>query len=467
MNQVEFDYYFEQLTPKQKEVLKLFLQNKSDKEIAQELRSRDGQSVSGSIDDYHTGITANVRKHIANICDKFHLRESQGERCRDDLIHLFIDFKPDWVCPELIKRFRGRSVEFENPEGPVPLGSKFYAERPPLESDAYQEISQPGALLRIKAPGQMGKSSLINRIRDYAMQQGYRSVSLNFRSASIDDFASIDQFLYWFCAVIADELELEDELDAYWKSSTTASNRKCTKYFKHSLLRKNEKQEEKGEQREEDNTTLLLCLDNVDRIFQYQKIAEDFFGLLRSWHEQSKAGGPDKDWTKLRMVISYTKEVYVPLKINCSPFNVGIQITVPPFESAQVADLALRHRLYWSDKELQQVMEFLGGHPYLVRMALFRLARQEIELAGFLNSAATEAGLYSEYLKDLLLSLRDNPALVETMRQIVASPTPIRIDTELGFKLTSLGVVRHVGNGTQVFCELYRTYFRDRLGAKG
>lgn len=250
--------------------------------------------------------------------------------------------------------------------------------------------------------------------------------------------------------MIADELEMEDGLDAYWETASGTSNRKCERYLKRSLLKKLD-------------APLVLCLDNVDQIFQYQEISADFFGLLRSWHEGART---DEIWAKLRMVISYTKEVYVSLNINQSPFNVGVQIELPAFNLAQMTDLVRRHGLFWLESEVLQLMQLLGGQPHLVRVALYRIVRQEMTLKELLSSAPTEGGLYGEYLKDLLLILREKPALVEAMQQIVASPTPIRVETAIGFQLASLGVVRRIDDQVQVFCELYRQYFSDRLGMK-
>ena len=48
----------------------------------------------------------------------------------------------------------------EWPVSPVPSASAFYVERPPIEFQCYEAILQPGALIRIKAPQQMGKTLL-------------------------------------------------------------------------------------------------------------------------------------------------------------------------------------------------------------------------------------------------------------------------------------------------------------------
>jgi hypothetical protein len=72
-------------------------------------------------------------------------------------------------------------IVLEEPEGLVPLDSKFYIERSPIEADCYERIVRPSALIRIKAPGHMGKSSLMARILNHAKQQGYQTADINFR----------------------------------------------------------------------------------------------------------------------------------------------------------------------------------------------------------------------------------------------------------------------------------------------
>lgn len=65
------------------------------------------------------------------------------------------------------------------PNGAVPIDSGFYIKRFNTEEDLYKEVCSPGALIRIKAPNEMGKTSLLLRILEYADNQKYRIVSLN------------------------------------------------------------------------------------------------------------------------------------------------------------------------------------------------------------------------------------------------------------------------------------------------
>lgn len=64
------------------------------------------------------------------------------------------------------------------PESSVPPHSAFYIERNNLENLCY-EIIKPGALIRIKAPKLMGKTSLINKIITYAASANYQTVYLD------------------------------------------------------------------------------------------------------------------------------------------------------------------------------------------------------------------------------------------------------------------------------------------------
>ena len=354
------------------------------------------------------------------------------------------------TAPQTAKSFEmiGLSVHLEIPEGQVPLDSPFYVERPPIEADCYQTIVQPGALIRVKAARQMGKSSLMTRILHHAAQADYRTASLNFQLVDDDEsLTSLDQFLQWFCASISDELNFPDKLTDLWKG-VLGSPKNCTNYFQRYLLSELE-------------TPLTLGLDEVDRVFRHPEIASGFFGLLRAWHEKGKN---DAIWQKLRLVIVHSKEVYIPLDINQSPFNVGFSVELPQLTPSQVEGLARRHGLGWSVEQVKPLMAMCGGHPYLIRVALYEIARGRMTLAQLLQVAPTEEGMYQEHLRRHLLNLEQEPDLLTALKQVVAAACPVQVGSTEAFKLKSMGLVKFQGNKVMPLCELYRQYFRNRLG---
>ncbi len=337
-------------------------------------------------------------------------------------------------------------AEPELPMGQVELASAFYVERSGIDERCYEAIAKPGALIRIKAPRQMGKTSLMARILQRGATLGYRTVPLSFQLADSKVFTDLDQFLQWFCAVVTLELQLPTRLADYW-NGIFGSKVSCKSYFERYLLA---------------NITepLVLGLDEVDKVFQYPELTSDFFGLLRSWHEEAKNR---EIWRKLRLVVVHSTEVYVPMDINQSPFNVGLPIELPEFKTEQVEDLAGRHGLAWNTSEIKQIMAMVGGHPYLVRLALYHISRQEITLPELLETAPTDGGLYSDHLRRHLWNLSQHPELAAALYKAVSVDSPVQLEPIQGFKLHSMGLVHLRGNEVTPRCNLYREYFRDRL----
>ncbi len=126
-------------------------------------------------------------------------------------------------------------AEPELPSGQVRLASAFYVERVPHEALCYKEILQPGALIRIKAPRQMGKTSLMARILHHAKEQEYRTVPLSFQHADAAVFTNLNQLLQWFCTRITRKLRLPYQVDEFW-TDTYGAKDNCTDYFQEHLL---------------------------------------------------------------------------------------------------------------------------------------------------------------------------------------------------------------------------------------
>lgn len=331
----------------------------------------------------------------------------------------------------------------ELPEGQVELDSTFYVERPPIEQRCYTEIVKPGSLVRIKAPRQMGKTSLMARILQRAAQQGSRTVCLSLQLADQESFETLDRFLQWFCANISLQLRLDDRLDDYWKSRRFGSKVSCKAYFEQYLL-------------PEVAQPLTLGIDEVDRLFEYPTLYQDFFGLLRVLHEESRRS---EIWRQFRLIVVHSTEVYVPMDVNQSPFNVGVSIELPEFSLEQAQDLVQRHQLNWTLDQTRQLMMVVGGHPLLIRLALYHIACEDTTLAELLHTAPTEVSIYSEHLHRLGDILSHQPQLETAMQDVAVAPRPVRLEANVKFKLLSLGLVKLQSDGVVPRCELYRQYF--------
>ena len=330
----------------------------------------------------------------------------------------------------------------ESPEGQVPVASGLYIERQTIEPTCYQEILEPRAFIRIKAPRKMGKTSLIARILDYGRSQNYHTVRLSLRSAGTQVFAASDCFLRWFCKNVTKQLGLESRLNDYWDEDMGALIN-STIYFQGYILK-------------EIFNPIVLALDGIDQLFQYPELAGDFFVLLRSWYEETK---DTSVWQKLRVVMAHSVEVYIPLPTNRSPFNVGLAIELPTFNQEQVQDLAEVHQLQLTKPELEQLMKLTGGFPYLIRLALYQSSRLNLPLKTLLQDATTDRGIYQQHLQYQRWNFQQHPELFEAFQQVLTAPS--QLNREVGFKLKSLGLVHLVENQAIVSCELYREYCRN------
>lgn len=340
------------------------------------------------------------------------------------------------------------------PSSLLPLESDFYIERSPIESHCYEEIVKPGALIRIAATDKMGKTSLMLRILAHAKLENssseddneIRTITLSFQRADKAMFRDLEKCLRWLCAAVTSKLKLPQRVDDYWYEDLGSKNN-CTAYFEDYLL-------------PEINAPLVLALDKVDEIFSYPEIAEDFFSLLHSWHEEAAYGDNGNPiWQNLRLIIVHSTEAYISQNVN-SFRNIGLEIELKSFTEEQVLDLAKRYKLQLSESQLQVLMNLVGGHPYLVQQTLYHLACKEMTLDGLLKTAATDTGIFSHHLHKHLSSLQEYPQLAAAYDKVIESSSPVELEPYTALKLYNLGLVKLQENNKVIpSCGLYWRYF--------
>ena len=331
------------------------------------------------------------------------------------------------------------------PSGSVPLNSPFYLKRS-LESQIEREIEKPGALIRIKAPREMGKTSLLLRNLDYAGSLGYNRVSLNLEQVEGSILSNLNLFLRWLCASISHQLQRKPKLNEYWDEDL-GSTISCTLYLQDYLL-------------ESLDTPLVLALDEVNYIFEHPQVAQDFLPLLRSWYEEAKRL---PIWQKLRLIVVHSTEIYVPLQLNQSPFNVGLPIQLDSFSPEEAQRLAGCYGLKWRNgTEIRQLMAMVGGHPALVNLALYYLSRGEITLSQLLETAPTATGIYAHHLQRHWTTLEQQSELAQALDRILNADRPISLDPIQTHKLSSMGLIKLLGDKAIARCELYRQYFTSK-----
>lgn len=244
----------------------------------------------------------------------------------------------------------------EIPQGSVHLASPFYVERKG-EKNFIKKITDPKALLRIRGPRQYGKTSLLSRVVDHARQQDYEVVTMDFQNFSEPTLRHEGNLIWEFCWKIAARVDKEDDFEDFWDKKLQRKPDRDKKQIAHTFIER--------QVLENLPNSLLVAIDEADRIFPYETVSDDFFLMLRSWHEGANTNAI---WEKFKLALSYSTEAKLAIKnLNASPFNVGEEARLYPFNIEQLKDLSEIHGLSLGKEQLQKLLDFLGGQPYLTR----------------------------------------------------------------------------------------------------
>ena len=336
------------------------------------------------------------------------------------------------------------AVPLELPEGTMMPDSDFYVERS-FDQVALDTIQQQGVTLTIKGPRQMGKSSLLSRVMETARTQGKLVAFLDFQLFDKSSLTNADDFFPGFCAWLTDELELDDQVDEYW-SSRLSNTQRCTRYMERYLLKTLDQ-------------PLVLAMDEVECTFD-TSFRSDFFSMLRSWHNKRATKAI---WKNVDLALVTSTEPYQLIEnLNQSPFNVGQVIELTDFTLAQVLDLNQRHGNPLTASDLQSLMNLVNGHPYLVRKALYLVASGRLSADELFDQAYNERGPFGDHLRYHLFRIYDKRELKDCFLRVVQSQSCP--DEKVFFRLRGAGLVRRRNNGAVVpRCELYARYFEQHL----
>lgn len=332
------------------------------------------------------------------------------------------------------------------PGGQLPLNSPIYISRPKAETNSFRAIDQPGALIRIRGARRTGKTSLMARISQRARQKGYQPVFISFQLADNSILQDIDQLLRWFCASVGLGMGVSPDVETYW-DSLFGSKVSCKIYFEQYLLTTTDQ-------------PIVLILDDVERLFRYVDVADEFFGLMRTWYEDAKT---TDTWKQVRMVIAQSSEVYIPLNINKSPFNVGLAVALLPLTPEEVQALAAAYALEWPISAATELCQLIDGQPYLAHVAIDRIWRKETSLAEVLADPIG-CHIFSPYLQHQLHQVQQQPQLASVLKQVLENQFSMPSSLKDIHQLQSMGLLVWEDNGPRLSCDLFTRYFSMQVG---
>jgi len=329
------------------------------------------------------------------------------------------------------------------PAGEEPSDSNFYIERVE-DRECYEELENGERLIRIKAPKQFGKSSLITRLAN-KVEKNYHIAELHFEWLDLFLFKDTRSLLYYICNHISDELNIaiEDRINVEILDKLTP-NSGATKFMEKILTLADK--------------DILLIIDDADKLFEYRDTSNDLFALIRAWNQ--KGQGRKLIWKKLKIILTHSTDATLATKYaSNSPFNnVGFGVTLKPFDKYEIKDLSIRHRHKLTNEELDEFIDYIGGHPYLARLTLYFMQKMKQSLHDILKS-----NVYTDHLQVYIWKLHKNEEYTLILKSILNNDRCKRIDNEKCFVLESFGLIKNISTNVEFTCKLYEDFFRKNL----
>lgn len=260
--------------------------------------------------------------------------------------------------------------------GTLRLDSPFYIRRREDEI-AERCLAMPGSTIVIQGEGQTGKSSLLVRLHALAKQEGLRTIYLDFQTFDEPQLATLGTTLQTIARRIARTLQTTMQPADVWDSDFLGEKGSFAEFLIRAIL-------------DGSSSPVVIILDEVDRLF-HRPYRGDFFAAVRGWHNNRAT---DEAWEKLHLILGHATDPALWIENQHeSPFNVGDHLRLGDFTHNQVTDLNARHGSpLRSPKEIAGLMDLVGGHPYLVRLALYLLATERWSLARLREEAGKDTG---------------------------------------------------------------------------
>lgn len=333
----------------------------------------------------------------------------------------------------------------EPPGGTMDPTSPFYIERD--ADERFLKLVSPherkGVTVTIKAPRQMGKSSLLTKGIAQALNNQKRVVYIDFEQFSEKAYESQTDFLKQFCIYIAKDLGLALDIKSYWDENLDPI-RACTDFMEYVVFKSL-------------TAPLVLALDEVDLMLG-SPLCSEYFGMLRSWHNLRWKNG----WKSLDLLMVISTEPYMLInKASQSPFNVSPPIVLSEFTEGHVSRLNLLHGSPLTNTQLAKLLEWFGGQPYLTRLALYEVAVNGVSFEDVIEKSCEDNSPFADHLWRYLEHLMTYPELKEAMVQVITNGTCSF--EKSAYRLRSAGLVRIDGKLITVRNKLYEHYFRSHL----
>jgi len=378
-----------------------------------------------------------------------------------------------WACPASAVKTLLRGLSPAQPaQAPDAPGFSYndgvcYVHRPAEEDRVLRYLRDEHRPVVLTGPEHFGKSYLLGHILA-TLKRGARG-DMHVVTASIASFAAflpagkapdgaaflewlIEQWLNAFCPP---DLDGEIELSRWTTKRRLSWTEKLSGFVKEHIARAPE-------------ARFVFVLERVGLLHEFPEIRNSFFALLREWADW--VGLRKEPWARLSLIAesstaatltSWAKEAAF------SPFNTVPPIPVEELDLDQAEDLAAHHGLSWSREDIRRLMEHVGGHPYLLRMAMHEASRRGgLHAEVVIEDAAGAKGMFEWYLENLFWRIIADEALARVLQRIVFQNGTVD-DRWTAERLAAAGIIQHKPRSYGVRFAIYQAFLKRRLDTRG
>jgi hypothetical protein len=323
-----------------------------------------------------------------------------------------------------------------------------------IETKCKKEIEK-GNFIRIKGSSGMGKSELLEQLVRHCQSKKYLTIKIDFRAIEKSVFNDLKSFSTFFSNLVMREIITlnnlnEDQFIDYKTNFNPDSvNYSTTQYFKKQILTLINNQNK-----------LILAMDNVDKLFTSKIIRDAICPLWRSWYSSDNLIRQ-----KMVMIITHSTDDYPDYNINSSPLKgIGYPPVLTDWEQPQIKQICQQYQLNLTDLAIEKLISQIGGHPYLVKLAINYLHEKQTTVENLLGIRLQEEfSPFCDYLDQILQHLQSLPAVCQIYAKILNSETITLKNINDKFHLKSMGLIKY--NDGQILPKypIYKDYFLPRI----
>jgi hypothetical protein len=308
------------------------------------------------------------------------------------------------------------SEEVEPPGGGY--SERWYIQRANLEKDALIRLGQPAMPAVLRGPQLFGKSLMMQRLlaglRHRSSEPGQspiRIVELDLRLFDDGAWTSVDGFFKELARRLMEALgEPLELIEKAWRAPMTPSIRLRTLIAQFLTRQPNEQ--------------LVLAFDHADHVCERtppdSTLPSDFFGLLRGLGDHARSDR-QHPLARVRLLVAIASSpAYLLRTDDRSLFYFADDIHLEDLRREEVAELGQRYRVVCGEDDLRALAYRVGGHPYLVRLVLYRCRLEGTAPARLLHDPARNA-LFDDYLRRIRSRL-ERAGLYQSVQEVHDNP---------------------------------------------